>query len=96
MDIGIIVVFSVIGEGVIIVGGRRGSSLKTAMREIAEDLRRQGWKASLSKGGHWRFCPPDKLQSPLFMPQTPSDYRGFLNAVSQLRAAGADVGSFKS
>jgi predicted RNA binding protein YcfA (HicA-like mRNA interferase family) len=76
--------------------GKRGGSLKTSMREIAEELRRQGWVVSVSKGGHWRFCPPDKSKSALFMPKTPSDYRGFLNGVSRLRAAGADVRSFKS
>ncbi len=78
------------------MGSKRGASRKTSMREIAEELRRQGWRVSLSRGGHWRFCPPDRSRSPLFMPQTPSDYRGFLNGVSQLRAAGADVRSFKS
>lgn len=76
--------------------GRRGGSLKTSTREIAEELRRQGWEVSVSKGSHWRFCPPDKSRPPVFMPRTPSDYRGFLNGVSRLRAAGADVRSFKS
>lgn len=76
--------------------GKRGGSLKTSMREIADGLRRQGWRVSISNGGHWKFCPPDRSKPPLFMPQTPSDYRGFLNGLSQLKAAGADVRSFKS
>lgn len=75
---------------------KHGGSLKTSMREIAEGLRRQGWRVSISNGGHWKFCPPDRSKPPLFMPQTPSDYRGFLNGLSQLKAAGADVRSFKS
>lgn len=76
--------------------GKRGGSLKTSMQKIARELSRQGWDVSLSGGKHWRFCPPDRSKRPLYMPQTPSDYRGFLNGISQLRAAGADVSSFKS
>lgn len=78
------------------MGGSRNVSHKALMRRIARELKRQGWGVSVSRGGHWRFCPPDGSRSPLFMPKTPSDYRGFLNGVSQLKAAGADVRSFKS
>ena len=73
----------------------RGSSRKKGMREIAEELERQGWVVSKSPGGHWKFCPADKRKPPLFMPQTPSDYRGYLNGLAQLKRAGADVSRLK-
>jgi predicted alpha/beta-fold hydrolase len=75
---------------------RRGGSLKTSMQKIARELSRQGWDVSLSGGTHWRFCPRDKSKPMLFMPQSPSDHRGFLNGIALLKAAGADVRSFKS
>lgn len=77
------------------MGGSRGASRKKGMREIAEELERQGWRVSISPGGHWRFCSPDRSKPPLFMPQTPSDYRGYLNGLAQLRAAGVDVSRLK-
>lgn len=72
------------------MGSGRGSSHKTATREIAEALGKAGWRVSMSGGSHWRLCPPDRSKPPVFLPQTPSDHRGFLNSLALLRRMGAD------
>lgn len=78
------------------MGATRNSSLTTSTQKIVRELGRQGWGVSKSGGGHWRLCSPDRSFPPVFVPQTPSDYRGFLNSLALLRRMGVDVSSFKS
>lgn len=44
----------------------------------------QGWRIELTKGDHVVFIGPG---TKVFVPQTPSEYRGMKNARAQLRRA---------
>lgn len=72
--------------------GKRGGIGNVGPRtheELLEAIRRSpGW--SLEYGGkHWKVLGPDGQVSTL--PVTPSDWRGTLNAVAQLRALGLNL-----
>jgi predicted RNA binding protein YcfA (HicA-like mRNA interferase family) len=54
------------------------------MKEARRALERQGFIATKTRGGHWRFEHPD-LDSPVFAPDTPSDHRGLKNMHALLR-----------
>jgi predicted RNA binding protein YcfA (HicA-like mRNA interferase family) len=48
------------------------------MRESRRRLKRLGFTATKTRGGHWRFEHPD-MDGPVFAPDTPSDSRGIKN-----------------
>ena len=50
-------------------------SSSNRMKETRRELERQGFTATKTRGGHWRFEHPD-VQGPVFAPDTPSDHRG--------------------
>lgn len=54
------------------------------MKEVRRDLTRQGFIATKTRGGHWRFDHPG-MQGPVFAPDTPSDHRGLKNLCALLR-----------
>ena len=54
------------------------------MKEARRQLARQGFTATKTRGGHWRFEHPD-MEGPVFAPDTPSDHRGMKNLFAMLR-----------
>jgi predicted RNA binding protein YcfA (HicA-like mRNA interferase family) len=54
------------------------------MKEIRRQIERQGFSATKTRGGHWRFSHPDMV-GPVFAPDTPSDHRGIKNLYATLR-----------
>lgn len=54
------------------------------MKEARRLLERQGFIATKTRGGHWRFEHPD-MSGPVFAPDTPSDHRGLKNLFATLR-----------
>jgi predicted RNA binding protein YcfA (HicA-like mRNA interferase family) len=54
------------------------------MREVRRQLERQGFIATKTRGGHWRFEHPDMI-GVVFAPDTPSDHRGIKNLQATLR-----------
>jgi predicted RNA binding protein YcfA (HicA-like mRNA interferase family) len=54
------------------------------MKEVRRELQRQGFAATKTRGGHWRFEHPN-MQGPVFAPDTPSDYRAIRNLFATLR-----------
>lgn len=59
-------------------------SASSQMKEVRRDLARQGFVATKTRGGHWRFNHPD-MDGPVFAPDTPSDHRGLKNLYAMLR-----------
>jgi predicted RNA binding protein YcfA (HicA-like mRNA interferase family) len=59
-------------------------SASNQMKEARRELERQGYMASKTRGGHWRFDHPD-MDGPVFAPDTPSDHRGIKNLRAMLR-----------
>lgn len=59
-------------------------SASNQMKEARRELERQGYLASKTRGGHWRFDHPD-MDGPVFAPDTPSDHRGIKNLRAMLR-----------
>ncbi|MCO5961084.1 type II toxin-antitoxin system HicA family toxin [Sinorhizobium meliloti] len=54
------------------------------MKEARRLLERQGFIATKTRGGHWRFEHPN-MNGPVFAPDTPSDHRGMNNLFATLR-----------
>jgi predicted RNA binding protein YcfA (HicA-like mRNA interferase family) len=54
------------------------------MKEARRLLERQGFIATKTRGGHWRFEHPE-MNGPVFAPDTPSDHRGMKNFFAMLR-----------
>lgn len=54
------------------------------MKEARRLLKRQGFIATKTRGGHWRLEHP-QMDGPVFAPDTPSDHRGMKNLQSLLR-----------
>ncbi|WP_372502250.1 type II toxin-antitoxin system HicA family toxin [Tistrella mobilis] len=54
------------------------------MKEARRLLERQGFIATKTRGGHWRFEHPE-MNGPVFAPDTPSDHRGMKNLFATLR-----------
>jgi hypothetical protein len=50
-------------------------SASSLMKEARRELERQGFMATKTRGGHWRFEHPD-MDGPVFTADTPSDQRG--------------------
>lgn len=59
-------------------------SSSNRMKETRRELERQGFTATKTRGGHWRFEHPD-VQGPVFAPDTPSDHRGIKNLQALVR-----------
>lgn len=56
------------------------------LRKIVTRAREQGWRVELTRRSHVKFVPPE---GPIvFTSGTPSDARGRLNLVSELRRSG--------
>lgn len=59
------------------------------LRKIAAEARGQGWQVQLTKKSHVKFVPPaGKI---IFTSGTPSDGRGRLNLLSELRRSGLEL-----
>jgi predicted RNA binding protein YcfA (HicA-like mRNA interferase family) len=56
------------------------------MQEVVAEALSDGWDAETTKGGHIRFVHP-LVDSPVFAPSSPSDYRSAKNTRSQLNNA---------
>ncbi|KSV76028.1 hypothetical protein N185_16400 [Sinorhizobium sp. GW3] len=54
------------------------------MKEARRELERQGFIATKTRGGHWRFKHPN-MDGPVFAPDTPSDNRALKNLFATLR-----------
>ena len=59
-------------------------SASQQMKEARRDLERQGFTATKTRGGHWRFEHSD-MDGPVFAADTPSDYRAIKNLYAMLR-----------
>ena len=59
-------------------------SASNQMKELRRELERDGFTATKTRGGHWRFDHP-KMDGPVFAPDTPSDHRGLKNFRALLR-----------
>jgi predicted RNA binding protein YcfA (HicA-like mRNA interferase family) len=59
-------------------------SASSQMKEVRRELERQGFMATKTRGGHWRFDHPC-MDGPVFAPDTPSDQRGLKNFRAMLR-----------
>ena len=59
-------------------------SASAQMKEVRRQLKRQGFDATKTRGGHWRFSHPE-MDGPVFSPDTPSDHRGIKNLQAMLR-----------
>ena len=59
-------------------------SASSQMKEARRELERQGFMATKTRGGHWRFDHPE-MDGPVFAPDTPSDNRGLKNFHAMLR-----------
>ena len=59
-------------------------STSSEMKEVRRQLERQGFIATKTRGGHWRFEHPN-MEGFVFAPDTPSDPRAIMNFRAQLR-----------
>lgn len=59
-------------------------SASSQMKEARRNLERQGFVATKTRGGHWRFDHAN-MDGPVFAPDTPSDHRGLKNLYALLR-----------
>lgn len=59
-------------------------SASSQTKEMRRELVRQGFTATKTRGGHWRFEHP-QMEGPVFAPDTPSDHRGMKNLFALLR-----------
>ena len=59
-------------------------SASSLMKEVRRQLERQGFIATKTRGGHWRF-EHSAMDGPVFAPDTPSDHRGVRNFYAMLR-----------
>lgn len=62
------------------------------MSSDVKDLKRvaeqQGWRVEPSKGGHWKFFPPDKTKQMVVLAGTSCSRVGLRNAISLLKKNG--------
>lgn len=56
---------------------------------LVDELVRQGWR--LREGRHRVLYSPDRNVPPISFSRTPSDYRGILNKLAELRRYGVHV-----
>lgn len=60
---------------------------------LAEIARAQGWRIERTRGGHWRFVPPDPTRDIVVMSGTASDWRAVRNFRAALRRSGLVFGA---
>jgi len=58
------------------------------IKTLIKDLEDQGWRVVLARSGHYKAYPPDKSQSMVTMPSTPSDHRSMRNTIRDLKHSG--------
>ena len=74
----------------------RGHATRRDAREVeglAEIAREQGWRIERTRGGHWRFVPPDPTREIVVMSGTASDWRAVRNFRAALRRSGLVLGA---
>lgn len=54
------------------------------IEDVRRALLRDGFTASKTNGGHWRFEHPNMV-GPVFAPSTPSDHRAVKNMMALIR-----------
>lgn len=59
-------------------------SASSRMKQLRRALEKEGFTATKTRGGHWRFDHPE-MDGPVFAPDTPSDYRGLKNLRATIR-----------
>ncbi len=59
-------------------------------RSIKAAAELQGFKATQTGTGHWKFVPPQKGRTIVVTSSTPSDHRSLNNFLSRLRRSGFD------
>lgn len=58
-------------------------------RKLIQSLEDAGYEVRLKEGStHYQVTDPQKIGRKFTLPCSPSDYRGFKNALSQLKNAG--------
>ena len=55
-------------------------------RDLIRFAERDGWSASVTRGGHIRLDHPEATM-PIFAASTPSDHRALANAIAMMRRA---------
>lgn len=77
--------------------GARRTTRNKELQKLMKLARQQGWLVEGTKGGHFRFVPPDSSKPAVISSGTPSDHRSMLNLRAQLRRSGlkANRGSRK-
>ena len=63
-------------------------SNKKDFAALIKNLRKQGFTVEPTKKSHWKVIAPDGRRSHL--PGSPSEYRGYQNALAQLKRLGFD------
>lgn len=63
--------------------------MNSELKKVLRALERQGWTATLRRGGHWKLTAPDG--APYFTGSSPSDRRGFRNMTADLKRMGANL-----
>ena len=59
-------------------------SASSQMKQFRRALEKEGFTATKTRGGHWRFDHP-AMDGPVFAPDTPSDHRGLKNVRAMIR-----------
>lgn len=60
-------------------------------RNIFKSLKSQGWEIIQGRNNHYKCIPPDKTKRVVTISHTPSDRRGFLNLIRDLKHSGAKI-----
>jgi hypothetical protein len=68
------------------------ASTNSDFRVLVEKARAQGFRVELTKGGHYKFTPPDPAQRVFYAASTPSRPSRFIQHVRRdLRSRGAVI-----
>lgn len=65
--------------------------MANALKDLRRAAEQQGWTVEASKGGHWKFIPPDKTKPMVVLPGTSVSRCGMRNALSALRRSGLEL-----
>ncbi len=65
-----------------------GSDYKKRLKALISAAESQQWAVSKTRGGHWRFVPPDKQRHIVIAPATTRDQRAVANLEADLRRSG--------
>lgn len=73
---------------------RPGREIPQFQRRVVNVLIDQGWRYEPpAGGGHFKVIPPDPTKPMVVSGSTPSDYKGRLNWITNLRTSGAKINS---